>query len=86
MFCYGEMKDLIESKDWSKISIGDSDKWPQSLRTTLSLMLNNSMPMFLWWGPELICFYNDAYRPSLGKEGKHPHILGMTAKDAWPEI
>lgn len=42
--------------------------------------------MFLFWGPELICFYNDAYRPSLGKEGKHPEILGASGKDAWPEI
>jgi PAS domain S-box-containing protein len=42
--------------------------------------------MFLWWGAELICFYNDAYRPSLGKEGKHPSILGMPAREAWPEI
>ncbi len=42
--------------------------------------------MFLWWGTDLISFYNDAYRPSLGKEGKHPSILGMKAIDAWPEI
>jgi hypothetical protein len=42
--------------------------------------------MFLWWGPELTCFYNDAYRPSLGINGKHPSILGMPAEKAWPEI
>ena len=42
--------------------------------------------MFLFWGRELVCFYNDAYRPSLGKEGKHPAILGMKAEDAWAEI
>jgi PAS domain S-box-containing protein len=42
--------------------------------------------MFLFWGPELICFYNDAYRPSLGQDGKHPSILGMPGEQAWPEI
>lgn len=42
--------------------------------------------MFLWWSDELICLYNDAYRPSLGNEGKHPSILGMPGKEAWPEI
>ena len=43
--------------------------------------------MFLWWGTEdLVCFYNDAYRPSLGENGKHPNILGMKAEEAWPEI
>lgn len=34
----------------------------------------------------MIQFYNDAYRPSLGKEGKHPLALGQEAKDCWPEI
>ena len=42
--------------------------------------------MFLFWGPELISFYNDAFRPSLGIDGKHPYILGKPAKDAWAEI
>ncbi|MEO7044629.1 MAG: PAS domain-containing sensor histidine kinase, partial [Ferruginibacter sp.] len=42
--------------------------------------------MFLYWGPQLVCFYNDAYRPSLGMNGKHPSILGMEGEKAWPEI
>ena len=42
--------------------------------------------MFLWWGPDLICFYNDAYRPSLGDNGKHPALLGKRAEDGWAEI
>ena len=42
--------------------------------------------MFLWWGEELIQFYNDAYRPSLGNKGKHPKALGQKAVDSWPEI
>lgn len=81
-----EMGNLIRAKDWSKTPVGPIDSWPQSLRTTLSIILNSRFPMFLWWGPELISFYNDAYRPSLGNEGKHPYILGMPAEKAWPEI
>jgi PAS domain S-box-containing protein len=81
-----EMGNLIRAKDWSRTPVGPIDSWPQSLRTTLSIILNSKFPMFLWWGPELICFYNDAYRPSLGKDGKHPHILGMPAEEAWAEI
>jgi len=42
--------------------------------------------MFLWWGPDLIQFYNDAYRPSLGAEGKHPTALGQRGEDCWQEI
>lgn len=82
----GEMVALTREKDWTNTSIGDPATWPQSLRTTLSIVLNSKFPMFLWWGPELICFYNDAYRPSLGINGKHPFILGMPADQAWPEI
>ncbi|HET9053993.1 MAG TPA: PAS domain S-box protein, partial [Cyclobacteriaceae bacterium] len=81
-----EMGNLIRAKDWSRTPLGLIHTWPQSLITTLSIILHSKFPMFLWWGPELICFYNDAYRPSLGEAGKHPHILGMRAEEAWSEI
>jgi light-regulated signal transduction histidine kinase (bacteriophytochrome) len=42
--------------------------------------------MFLWWGKELLCFYNDAYRPSLGNDGKHSNAIGRPAAEIWPEI
>lgn len=82
----GEMGQLIREKDWSKTPIGSPDQWQQSLKTTLNILLYSKFPKFLWWGPELTCFYNDAYRPSLGVDGKHPSILGMDGKEAWPEI
>ena len=82
----GVMGDLITERDWSQSSMGPIEMWPQSLCTTLGIILHSRFPMFLWWGPDLICFYNDAYRPSLGENGKHPDILGMPAKAAWPEI
>ena len=81
-----EMGRLIREKDWSHSPLGKPEEWPQSLLTTLSIMLHSRFPMFLFWGPHSLCFYNDAYRPSLGKDGKHSSILGMPAKEAWPEI
>ena len=87
-FSYGgEMGELIRAKDWSATSLGKPENWPQSLRTALSIILHSKFPMFLWWGiDDLVCFYNDAYRSSLGENGKHPNILGMKAEEAWPEI
>ena len=41
--------------------------------------------MFLFWGDDLTCFYNDAFRPSLGVEGKHPAI-GKKGREVWAEI
>lgn len=82
----GEMGRLIREKDWSDNVLGIPETWPQSLRTTLSILLNSKFPMFLFWGKELICFYNDAYRPSLGDNGKHPELLGGRAQDFFQEI
>ncbi len=82
----GEMGGLTRAFDWSATSIGTPDTWPQSLLTTVSIILNSRFPMFLWWGPELIQFYNDAYRPSMGNTGKHPNALGQRGEDCWPEI
>lgn len=82
----GIMGQLIREKDWSKHQLGTPATWPQSLRTTLSIILNSKFPMFLFWGPDLICFYNDAYLPSLGNDGKHPEILGGRAEIYWKEI
>lgn len=81
----GEMGQLIRDFDWNATVLGTPDQWSTSLLTTVSIMLNSRFPMFLWWGPELIQFYNDAYRPSLGKDGKHPTALGQRGVDCWPE-
>ena len=82
----GEMGQLTREKDWSQTSLGTPDTWPQSLRTTLSILLSSKFPMFLFWGPDLIQFYNDAYRPSLGIDGKHPTALGQQGEECWKEI
>lgn len=82
----GEMGRLIRGFDWSKTILGPPENWSQSLLTTISIILNSRFPMFLWWGPELIQFYNDAYRPSLGQNGKHPKALGQRGAECWQEI
>jgi len=82
----GEMGKLTRSYDWSKTPLGKPEYWPQSLRTTVAMILSSRFPMFLWWGEDLIQFYNDAYRPSLGNDGKHPQALGQKGFECWPEI
>ena len=76
---------LIRNHNWSKTSIGTPDLWPHALRISLGNVLNSGFPMFLFWGEDLICFYNDAFRPSLGVEGKHPAI-GKKGREVWIEI
>ncbi len=81
----GEMADRTRAFDWARTSIGPIEQWPEILLNTVNTLLNSRHPMFLWWGEDLIQFYNDAYRPSLG-EGKHPTALGQKGPDCWPEI
>ncbi len=80
------MGELIRQFDWSVTPLGLPEQWPQGLRTTLSIVLNSRFPMLLFWGQELRCFYNDAYRASLGGLGKHPAALGEPVEEVWPEI
>ena len=54
-------------------------------RTAVRILLNTNHPMFIWWGPELIQFYNDAYRQTMGPE-RHPSALGQRGQDCWAEI
>jgi PAS domain-containing protein len=81
----GEMNRLIRDYDWSGTSVGSIDTWPQSLKTTLNIILKSKFPMLLWWGNDMIQFYNDTYRSMLGENGKHPAALGKKGKDGWPE-
>lgn len=81
-----EMGNLVRQKDWESTSLGPIHSWPENLHTALSIMMNSRFPMFLFWGPDLLSFYNDAYRPSFGNEGMHPGILGKPAQEAWADI
>jgi PAS domain S-box-containing protein len=81
----GEMGALTRAYDWSAAPVGTPDAWPQSLRTAVRILLNTNHPMFIWWGPELTQFYNDAYRQTMGPE-RHPSALGQHGRDCWAEI
>ena len=81
----GEMGALTRAYDWSATPLGKPEIWPQSLRTAVRILLNTNHPMFIWWGPELIQFYNDAYRQTMGPE-RHPSALGQRGRECWEEI
>jgi PAS domain S-box-containing protein len=76
---------LTRAYDWSASPLGRPETWPQSLRTALRILLNTNHPMFIWWGPKLIQFYNDAYRQTMGPE-RHPGALGQGGRECWAEI
>ncbi len=75
---------LIREQDWSLSTLGVSSQWPQTLRSTVDLVLNCHFPMVVLWGPDLIQIYNDGYLALMGS--KHPGGLGQRTEDCWPEV
>ena len=86
----GEMAARCRAFDWSSTPLGPVEQWPQSLRTMAAAVLSSRNPMLLFWGPELIQIYNDAFRPSLGlptgPAARHPRALGMRAAEFWTDV
>jgi PAS domain S-box-containing protein len=80
----GAMAARMRNFGWSKTPLGPVERWPQSLRTTVRMMLTSRYAMWMAWGPDLIVFYNDAYSPTLGI--KQAWALGAPASTLWAEI
>jgi PAS domain S-box-containing protein len=80
----GEMGERIRAFDWAQTPLGAIESWSPALLTMVRIMLANRFPLLLWWGPQYISLYNDAYIPVLGK--KHPWALGQPVSECWKEI
>jgi PAS domain S-box-containing protein len=80
----GEMGALTREHDWGATPLGLSANWPQSLKSTVSLILGSPLPMIALWGPELVQLYNDGYARICG--ARHPKALGQRTRDCWPEV
>ena len=75
----------LNAVDWMVTPLGPVDGWPQSLRTSVSILLASRFSMWMAWGPELTFFCNAAYRrDTLGR--KYPWALGRPASEVWAEI
>ena len=81
----GQMGERIRSFDWAATDLGPSMAWPAGLRAVVQMMLTTRHPVFVFWGPQHLCLFNDAYSQTLGAD-KHPAILGRPGCEAWAEI
>jgi hypothetical protein len=80
----GEMAARMRVLDWSATPLGRVEQWPQTLRTSVRIMLGGNYPMFICWGPDYTCLYNDATVPVV--RTKHPWALGQGAPEVYPEL
>jgi signal transduction histidine kinase/ActR/RegA family two-component response regulator len=81
----GAMGERIRGYPWANTALGEPQSWPQGLRTAVRVLLTTQHPIFIFWGREHTCLYNDSYCRSLGPE-KHPAILGAPGRESWQEI
>ena len=75
---------LVAKYDWASTPLGPMSTWPPSLLAMVANILHTRQPILLFWGPELIQFYNDSFVPSFGR-GKHPAALGQRARECWAD-
>jgi PAS domain S-box-containing protein len=79
----GEMRERMRAFDWSTTTLGPLERWSQSLRISLRLVLASGYPMCICWGPDHTMLYNDSYRQIIGTE--HPLALGRGVREVFPE-
>ena len=77
------MADLTRAHDWASTPLGPIDTWSDALLCSVNIMLSCQFPTVVFWGPEMVQFYNDGYRPLMAE--KHPRALGQSARECWKE-
>ncbi|EXJ66418.1 uncharacterized protein A1O5_10570 [Cladophialophora psammophila CBS 110553] len=70
--------------DWSATSLGPIQDWSVELRGMCNLIMASPHPSAMYWGPDHIAIYNEAYVLLAGQ--KHPALMGARYRDAWFEI
>jgi PAS domain S-box-containing protein len=80
----GEMASMMRDFDWAATDLGPPGSWPQSLKTSVRIVLTSRYAMWMAWGPNLRFFCNDAYLPTVGI--KRDWVLGSRSDKVWQEI
>ncbi|PZQ65591.1 MAG: hypothetical protein DI570_01025, partial [Phenylobacterium zucineum] len=75
--------DLIARLD-ARSPIGPRSAWAPELCAAVDMILPAKAEIVMFWGPQYVALYNDAYAPTIGD--KHPHALGRPAIEYWGEL
>ncbi|RBR11816.1 uncharacterized protein FIESC28_08855 [Fusarium coffeatum] len=75
---------FARSVDWAATPLGPIEDWPADLRSMSNLIMGSPHPAAMYWGPQFVIIYNEAYLDLAGQ--KHPKLMGACYMDAWSEI
>ncbi|CAM3158212.1 PAS domain-containing sensor histidine kinase [Paracoccus nototheniae] len=78
------MARAIRAHDWSATPLGPMSGWSASLMAAVRMMLGQRHATSMFWGPDLILLYNDAYAPVLGR--KESGALGQPFRRIWSDV
>ena len=79
----GGLRRSYEEVDWSATPLGPVEDWSLTLRNAVDFVLQTQFPVTLFWGPEFVLVYNEAYASMIAE--KHPAALGSPAREVFPE-
>lgn len=80
----GAVGGLLQELDVPRTPLGPLAGWSPGLKTLLATVLPAQAQIVVFWGPQFVALYNDAYAPTIG--AKHPHALGRPAVEHWAEL
>ncbi|MBZ0233449.1 MAG: PAS domain-containing protein [Deltaproteobacteria bacterium] len=80
---HANCRELVQTHDWASSPLGPIERWPRSLRSYVSMILDMPSPAIIFWGPQQLQIYNDGYAVIMGP--RHPRYFGAAYRDCWPD-
>jgi len=74
----------LPAVDWSASRLGAPEGWAPELRAAVELVVQTRFPVSLFWGPDLVMVYNEAFTTLIAD--KHPTAFGTPAREVFPEV
>lgn len=78
----GYAGELIQNQPWQGHSLGQIEKWPPLLKSSLATALSSPLPTAIVWGDEMTFMFNETF---LAETGCKPEMVGAPLAALWPD-
>lgn len=75
---------FFRETDWNRNGLGLLKDWDPTLQLFTNFVHADSRAACLWWGPDYVAIYNEAFAPLC--HGLHPALMGSTYAQGFPEL